>query len=72
MKIFKVVSNNSILPYCERLEIDHNFSMLRDIFLDALEVFYPSIETISETITLQHLDARKVSVYHKFPMIRVY
>ena len=72
MKVFKVVSNNSILPYCERLEIDNNFSMLRDIFLDALEAFYPSIETISETITLQHLDARKVSVYHKFPKIKGY
>ena len=38
--------------------------MLRDIFLDALEVFYPSIETISETMNLKHLDARKV--YHNF------
>ena len=57
----------------KNLRLTITFQCKRDIFLDALEVvFIFQLKTINETITLQTLGTRKISVYHKFPIIKSY
>ena len=74
LKFFQVIVHYHIV---KDLRVTITLQCKRDNFPNATrDSVYPSIETISETInetiTLQTLGTRKISVYHKFPMIKSY